>query len=118
MSTRNNTIRTIGTLVVTTLAVIVSTGAAIIPMNTPSAYSQGTPTCKELEEANKNDKFYCREYQGEDGDTRTVVACGEDNGEDFKCNKVIKDGFGENINPATRGECELSSEGEKCKQVE
>ena len=27
----------------------------------PSAYSQGTPTCEELEEENKNDKFYCRE---------------------------------------------------------
>ena len=104
MSTRNNTIRTIGTLVVTALAVMVSTGTTIIPMNMPSAYSQGTPTCKELEEANKNDKFYCREYQGEDGDTRTVVACGEDKGNDFKCNKVIKDGFGENINPANRDE--------------
>jgi hypothetical protein len=86
----------------TTLAVMVSTGATIIPMNMPSAYSQGTPTCEELEEANKNDKFYCREYQSEDGDTRTVVACGEDKVDDFKCNKVIKDGFGENINPATR----------------
>ena len=118
MSTRNNTIRTIGTLVVITLAVMVSTGATIIPMNMPSAYSQGTPTCKELDEANKNDKFYCREFQSEDGDTRTVVACGEDKGDDFKCNKVIEDGFGENINPATRDECELSSEGEKCKQVE
>ena len=104
MSTRNNTIRTIGTLVVTALAVMVSTGTTIIPINMPSAYSQGTPTCKELEEANKNDKFYCREYQGEDGDTRTVVACGEDKGNDFKCNKVIKDGFGENINPANRDE--------------
>jgi hypothetical protein len=98
MSTRNNTIRTIGTLVVTTLAVIVSTGATIIPMNTPSAYSQGTPTCEELEEANKNDRFYCREYQSEDGGTGTVVACGEDKGDDLECNKVIKDGFGENIN--------------------
>ena len=67
MSTRNNTIRTIGTLVVTTLAVMVSTGATIIPMNMPSAYSQETPTCEELEEENKNDKFYCREYQNEDG---------------------------------------------------
>ena len=104
MSTRNNTIRTIGTLVVTALAVMVSTGTTIIPVNMPSAYSQGTPTCKELEEANKNDKFYCREYQGEDGDTRTVVACGEDKGNDFKCNRVIKDGFGENINPANRDE--------------
>ena len=102
---------------VITLAVIVSTGTTIIPINMPSAYSQGTPTCEELEEANKNDKFYCREYQGEDGDTRTVVACGEDKGEDFKCNKVIKDGFEENVNPAMRDECELSSEGEKCKQV-
>ncbi|HEY6405014.1 MAG TPA: hypothetical protein VIX38_02930 [Nitrososphaeraceae archaeon] len=104
MSTRNNTIRTIGTLMVTTLTVMVSTGATIIPMNMPSAYSQGTPTCEELEEANTNDKFYCREYQNEDGDTRTVVACGEDKEDDFKCNKVIKDGFGENINPATRDE--------------
>jgi|GEM_PF-1976958 hypothetical protein len=104
MSTRNNTIRTIGTLAVTALAVMVSTGTTIIPMNMPSAYSQGTPTCKELEEANKNDKFYCREYQGEDGDTRTVVACGEDKGDDFKCNKLIKDGFEENINPANRDE--------------
>ena len=102
---------------VTTLAVIVLTGATIIPINMTSAYSQGTPTCKELEEANKNDKFYCREYQGEDGDTGTVVACGEDNGDDFKCNKVIKDGQGENINPATRYQCETSSGGEKCKQV-
>jgi hypothetical protein len=96
-------ISTVGTLMVTTLAVIVS-GATIIPINMPSAFSQGTPTCEELEEANKNDKFYCREYQGEDGDTRTVVACGEDKGEDFKCNNVIKDGFGENVNPATRDE--------------
>jgi hypothetical protein len=117
MSTRNNTIRAIGTLLVTTLAVMVSTAATIIPMNMPSAYSQGTPTCEELEEANKNDEFYCREYQGEDGNTRTV-ACGEDKGDDFNCDRVIKDGFGENINPTTRDECELSSEGEKCKQVE
>jgi hypothetical protein len=118
MSTRNITIRMIGTLVVTTLAVMVSTGATIIPMNVPSAYSQGTPTCEELEEANKNDKFYCREYQGEDGDTRKVVACGEDKGDEFKCNKDIKDGFGENTNPASRNECKLIGEGEKCKQVE
>jgi hypothetical protein len=83
---------------------MVLTGATIIPMNMPSAYSQGTPTCKELEEFfGENDEFYCREYQSEDGDTRTV-ACGEDTGDDFKCNKAIKDGFGENINPATRDE--------------
>ena len=116
MSTRNNTIRTIGTLVVTTLAVIVSTGAVIIPMNTPLAYSQGTPTCEELEEANKNDKFYCRIYQSEDGDTR-IVSCGEDKGDDINCDKIIKDGFEENIFPAPKDECELSSEGEKCKLV-
>jgi hypothetical protein len=94
--------RTIGTLVVTTLPVIISTIATITPMNMPSAYSQVTTTCEELEEANKNDKFYCREYQSEDGDTRTVVACGEDKGDDLKCNKDIKDGFGTNIDPAPR----------------
>ena len=92
MSTRNNTIRTIGSLVVATLAVIVSTGAAIIPMNTPLAYSQGT-SCEELEEFfGENDKFYCREYQSEDGDTKTV-ACGEDEGYVFNCGDVVKDGF-------------------------
>jgi hypothetical protein len=117
MSTRNNTIRTISTLAVTTLTVILSTGAAIIPMNIPLAYSRGTPTCEELEETNTHDKSYCREYQGEDGDTRTVLGCGDDKGDDFKCNKAIKDGQGENINPATRNQCELSSGGEKCKQV-
>ena len=86
MSTRNNTIRTIGSLVVATLAVIVSTGAAIIP------YSQGT-SCEELEEFfGENDKFYCREYQSEDGDTKTV-ACGEDEGDVFNCGDVVKDGF-------------------------
>jgi hypothetical protein len=31
------------------------------------------------------------------------------------CN--IKDGQGENINPATRDQCEMSSGGEKCKQI-
>jgi hypothetical protein len=84
-------------------------------MNMPSVYSQGPPSCEELEET--HDKFRCREYESEDGDSRAVVASGDDKGDDFKCSKVVKDGFGENINPAARDECELSSGGEQCKQV-
>ena len=103
---------------VMTLIITVAAGATIAPLKIPLAYSQGTPTCQDLEETNDHDKFYCREYQSEDGDTRTVLACGDDKGDDFRCNKTIKDGQEEPINPATRNQCEQSSGGEKCKQVE
>jgi hypothetical protein len=106
----------IGAFVMVALVITVSVGVTIT-LNIPSAYSQGTPTCEDLEETNTHDKFYCREYQSEDGDTRTVLGCGDDKGDDFKCNKVIKDGQGQNINPATRDQCEMSSGGEKCKQI-
>jgi hypothetical protein len=66
----------------------------------------------QLDGERKNDKFECREYENEDGDSRAVVACGDDEGEDFKWNKVIKDGFGDNINPAAGNGCEMSSGGE------
>ena len=100
-----------------TLAVTVAAGVIMTPSNIPLAYSQGTPTCEELEEINEHDKFYCREYQSEDGDTRTTIGCGEDKGEDFRCNKEIKEGQGDPLNPATKDQCEQSSGGEKCKQV-